>query len=144
MAVIMGVIAVATAIGIAIYLYDVTNTLSDTIRNADPTKVGQVIFAVVIQKFFILAVMLFFIQVIIRNLFANLHQSTLNRHLENSLKVFNALVGSAKEGGTQDQVLAMLSKTIFDAGDTGFIPGKDLSKDAPDVVAFVKDVGKMR
>lgn len=140
----IAVFAVITAIVISIYLYIVTNQLADIIKNADPLRSSQIVIAVVIQKLFILAVMLFFIQVIIRTFFANLHQSTVNRHRENSLRVFNALVESAKDQGVKDQVLTLLSKTIFEAGDTGFIPGKDLSREAPDVVAFVKDIGKYR
>jgi len=133
-----GSIAMIASIVLLAY---VSFSIADAVRASQPS---QNIIALVISKLFLLAVVIFALQVMMRNYFANMHQATLNRHRENALEVFGAMVKAGFSDETKDAVLAFLAKAIFDSGDTGFLPGKDMSKDAPDVLQMVRDVSKIK
>lgn len=102
----------------------------------------QSVVALVITKLFFLAITIYLMQQCVRNYMANMHQSVLNEHRENSLKVFSAMIKSSSTGETVDQILSYLAKSIFESGETGFFPGKDIAKESPDLVQIFKDIGK--
>lgn len=122
-------------------LYFIGWEFTKNVNNFDSTAK---IYAFLIIKLFFLAVVIFALQQTVRNYLANMHQSILSKHRENSLKVFDALIKNTDNKDIQDQVLAYLSKTIFDSGETGFFPGKDVSKDGPDIIRIFKDITKAK
>jgi len=100
------------------------------------------IYAFLILKLFVLAIAIYVLQQSIRNYLANMHLFVLNKHREKSLEVFDAMIGTVKDSEMADQVLSYLAKSIFESGETGFFPGKDTSKDGPDLVQIFKDISK--
>lgn len=134
----LGVSGVFTII-LLLLLFIIGNDLSKIIQNLQSS---QAIIAIVIVKLFFIAIAVYVLQQCIRNYMANMHQGVLNEQRENSLKVFDAMVKSTSAPETTDQVLSYLAKSIFDSGETGFFPGKDISKDGPDLIQIFKDIGK--
>lgn len=133
-----GALAMILSIGLLAW---VSNSIADAVKEAQS---NQAIISLVISKLFMLAIVIFSLQMLMRNYFANMHQATLNRHRENALEVFEAMVKAGTSDETRDAILAFLAKAIFESGDTGFLPGKDMSKDAPDVLQMVRDVSKLK
>jgi hypothetical protein len=55
-----------------------------------------------------------------RNYATHKHNAVVNRHRQNALLTYRALVEAAAEGNTQDIVLAHAASCIFSPQDTGF------------------------
>lgn len=55
-----------------------------------------------------------------RNYATHKHNAVVNRHRQNALLTYRALVAAAGEKGTEDVVLAHAASCIFSPQDTGF------------------------
>ena len=51
----------------------------------------------------------------------NMHLATLNKHRENSLLTFQSFVDATQDRQVKDAVLLQATKSIFDAGETGYV-----------------------
>ena len=60
----------------------------------------------------------------LKNYNANMHQYSLNKHRENSLKTFRTFVDSTNDTEIKDAVLIQATKSIFEAGETGYVSKK--------------------
>ena len=132
-------VSVVLIVILVIGYFTVGNSFAESIVKV---TTNQQIIALVFTKLFFFFVIFFILQQAIRNYMANMHQAVLNKHRENSLKVFDAMVKGATGDDTSDEVLSYLSKSIFDSGDTGFFPGKDSSRDGTDLIQIFKDFTK--
>lgn len=63
----------------------------------------------------------------VKNYNANMHLYTLNKHRENSLTTFRAFVESSKDDQVRDAILIQATRTIFEAGQTGYVSSPDVA-----------------
>jgi hypothetical protein len=59
-----------------------------------------------------------------RNYTTHKHNAVVNRHRQNALLTYRALVTAGEDSGTQDIVLAHAAACIFSPQETGFAPGR--------------------
>ena len=59
-----------------------------------------------------------------RNYTTHKHNAVVNRHRQNALLTYRALVEASATKGTEDIVLAHAASCIFSPQETGFSPGK--------------------
>lgn len=78
----------------------------------------------VTSKVLIFAVLGYMLVLAARNYTTHKHNAVVNRHRQNALLTYRALVSAAEETGTQDIVLAHAASCIFSPQDTGFAQGK--------------------
>lgn len=72
------------------------------------------------SKILIFAVLAYMLILSARNYSTHKHNAVVNRHRQNALLTYRALVEAAGESGTQDIVLAHAASCIFSPQDTGF------------------------
>lgn len=72
------------------------------------------------SKVLVFAVLAYMLIMSARNYTTHKHNAVVNRHRQNALLTYRALVEAAGEGGTQDIVLAHAASCIFSPQDTGF------------------------
>ena len=138
-AICFGIASFLSALILSLIVFKISEDLSIIIPKLKST---QEVFGILFTKLFFLAIIIYILQQFVRNYMANMHQYILNKHRENCLRVFDAMSRTATTKDTSDQVLSYLAKSIFESGETGFFPGKDISKDGPDIVQIFKDIGK--
>jgi len=78
----------------------------------------------VTSKFLIFAVLAFLLIMAARNYATHKHNSVVNRHRQNALLTYRAIVEAAAGQGTEDIVLAHAASCIFSPQETGFSQGK--------------------
>ncbi len=76
------------------------------------------------SKFLIFAVLGYLLFMASRNYTTHKHNAVVNRHRENALLTYRALVEAAAAKGTEDIILAHAASCIFSPQDTGFSHGK--------------------
>jgi hypothetical protein len=72
------------------------------------------------SKILVFAVLAYMLIMSARNYTTHKHNAVVNRHRQNALLTYRALVEAAGESGTQDIVLAHAASCIFSPQDTGF------------------------
>jgi len=117
-------LSIISVIGLAIYIYFLITVLVglgiDYTYLAISNTIALTISSYVIYQFF-------------RNYNVNMHLHTLNKHRENSLKTFETFVKSTDDDKIKDAILVQATKTIFDAGETGFVNSR-LSKNPIELI----------
>lgn len=88
-----------------------------------PTNNGEM-FQLVTSKVLIFTVLGYLLIMAARNYTTHKHNAVVNRHRQNALLTYRALVAAAEEAGTPDIVLAHAASCIFSPQDTGFAHGK--------------------
>ena len=88
-----------------------------------PISNGEM-FQLVTSKVLIFAVLGYMLILAARNYTTHKHNAVVNRHRQNALLTYRALVTAAEESGTQDIVLAHAASCIFSPQETGFAYGK--------------------
>ena len=78
----------------------------------------------VTSKVLIFSVLGYLLIMAARNYATHKHNAVVNRHRQNALLTYRALVAAAEETGTQDIVLAHAASCIFSPQETGFAQGK--------------------
>jgi membrane protein implicated in regulation of membrane protease activity len=73
-----------------------------------------------ISKFLIFAVISYMLLLCARNFLSHKHNAIVNKHRQNALVTFTALVDAASEKGNQDIVLTHAAECIFSPQDTGY------------------------
>ena len=76
------------------------------------------------NRFFVTSFLTFVTFQIIKSFNANRHQYMMNKHRANCLKVFDIFHKSGFDDRTKDIILIQATKSIFEAGDSGFISTK--------------------
>ena len=101
-------------------------------------------FQLITSKFLIFAVLGYLLIMAAKNYSTHKHNSIVNRHRQNALLTYRALVEAASENGTEDIILAHAASCIFSPQDTGFAQGKsDSSSGSKSVLElFTKGASK--
>jgi hypothetical protein len=81
-------------------------------------------FQLITSKVLIFTVLGYLLIMAARNYTTHKHNAVVNRHRQNALLTYRALVAAAEEAGTQDIVLAHAASCIFSPQETGFAHGK--------------------
>lgn len=81
-------------------------------------------FQLITSKILIFTVLGYLLLMAARNYTTHKHNAVVNRHRQNALLTYRALVTAAEDGGTQDIVLAHAASCIFSPQETGFSNGK--------------------
>ncbi|MEI6827381.1 MAG: hypothetical protein WCK54_17440 [Desulfuromonadales bacterium] len=76
------------------------------------------------SKFLIFGVLGYLLLMASRNYTTHKHNAVVNRHRQNALLTYRALVGASTSRGTEDIVLAHAASCIFSPQETGFSHGK--------------------
>ncbi len=90
------------------------------IRPENPTEAFQLI----TSKFLIFAVLGFLLILAAKNYGTHKHNSVINKHRQNALMTYRALVEAAAGEGPEDIVLAHAAACIFSPQETGFSQGR--------------------
>lgn len=88
-----------------------------------PTSSGEM-FQLITSKVLIFTVLGYMLIMAARNYTTHKHNAVVNRHRQNALLTYRALVTAAEDASTQDIVLAHAASCIFSPQDTGFSHGK--------------------
>lgn len=88
-----------------------------------PTNNGEM-FQLITSKILIFTVLGYLLIMAARNYTTHKHNAVVNRHRQNALLTYMALVSAAEGSGTQDIVLAHAASCIFSPQETGFAHGK--------------------
>jgi hypothetical protein len=108
-----------------------------------PASNGEM-FQLITSKVLIFTVLGYMLIMAARNYTTHKHNAVVNRHRQNALLTYRALVTAAEETGTQDIVLAHAASCIFSPQDTGFSQGRgDIGTGSKSVLElFTKSSGK--
>jgi hypothetical protein len=90
------------------------------IQPENPTEAFQLI----TSKILIFAVLGFLLVLAAKNYATHKHNSVINKHRQNALLTYRALVEAAAGEGTEDIVLAHAAACIFSPQETGFSQGR--------------------
>ncbi|PJI99162.1 hypothetical protein CLU85_4004 [Acidovorax sp. 69] len=88
-----------------------------------PTSNAEVL-QLITSKILIFSVIGYLLLMAARNYATHKHNAVVNRHRQNALLTYRALVTAAESTGTQDIVLAHAASCIFSPQETGFAQGK--------------------
>lgn len=83
------------------------------------------------SKFLIFAVLGYLLLMASRNYTTHKHNAVVNRHRQNALLTYRALVEASADKGTEDIVLAHAASCIFSPQETGFSHGKGEPSSGP-------------
>lgn len=81
-------------------------------------------FQLITSKVLIFSVLGYLLLMAARNYATHKHNAVINRHRQNALLTYRAIVTAADDSGTQDIVLAHAASCIFSPQETGFSQGK--------------------
>lgn len=85
---------------------------------------GAEMFQLISSKLLIFAVLGYMLVMAAKNYTTHKHNAVVNRHRQNALLTYRAIVTAADDSGTQDIVLAHAASCIFSPQETGFSYGK--------------------
>lgn len=88
-------------------------------------------FQLITSKFLIFAVLGYLLLLASRNYSTHKHNAVINKHRQNALLTYKALVEASADTGTEDIVLAHAAACIFSPQETGFTSSKGESSSAP-------------
>jgi hypothetical protein len=88
-----------------------------------PTNNAEM-FQLITSKVLIFTVLGYLLIMAARNYTTHKHNAVVNRHRQNALLTYRAIVTAAEDTGTQDIVLAYAASCIFSPQETGFAHGK--------------------
>jgi hypothetical protein len=81
-------------------------------------------FQLITSKVLIFTVLGYLLIMAARNYATHKHNAVVNRHRQNALLTYRAIVAAAEDSGTQDIVLAHAASCIFSPQETGFANGR--------------------
>jgi cobalamin biosynthesis protein CbiD len=82
------------------------------------------VFQLITSKILIFTVLGYLLIMAAKNYTTHKHNAVVNRHRQNALLTYRALVTAAEDTGTQDIVLAHAASCIFSPQETGFSHGR--------------------
>jgi hypothetical protein len=117
------------AVGLAIYL--VLSVFFDKWTGLQPTDAYSAS-QIAVSKVLIFAVMAYMLILSARNFLSHKHNEIVNRHRQNALLTFNALVNAAGNDEARDIVLTYAAACIFAPQETGYTkPGGNVAGAVP-------------
>jgi hypothetical protein len=108
---------------LALGVFAVMSLLLHKIEWIKPANNAEM-FQLVTSKILIFTVLGYLLVMAARNYTTHKHNAVVNRHRQNALLTYRALVAAAEGTGTQDIVLAHAASCIFSPQDTGFALGR--------------------
>lgn len=109
---------------IAVGVFAVLSLFMHKIEWIKPSNVAEM-FQLITSKVLIFAVLGYLLLMAARNYNTHKHNAIVNRHRQNALLTYRALVEASVNGGTEDIVLAHAASCIFSPQETGFSSGKN-------------------
>lgn len=107
----------------ALSVFAILSLLLHKIEWIKPTNYAEM-FQLISSKVLIFAVLGYMLVMAAKNYTTHKHNAVVNRHRQNALLTYRALVTAAEDSGTQDIVLAHAASCIFSPQETGFAHGK--------------------
>jgi hypothetical protein len=107
----------------ALGLFAIFSLFLHKIEWIKPSNNGEM-FQLITSKVLIFTVLGYLLIMAARNYTTHKHNAVVNRHRQNALLTYRAIVTAAEESGTQDIVLAYAASCIFSPQETGFAHGK--------------------
>lgn len=104
---------------IGLIVYGIISFFLHKIPWISPTGIAEAIIFVA-SKILIFAVLIYMLILSARNFLSHKHNAIVNKHRQNALMTFNALVQAGKGSDTQDIVLTHAASCIFSPQDTGY------------------------
>lgn len=98
-------------------------TLCERLYWIKPSKNAEM-FQLITSKVLIFTVLGYLLIMAAKNYTTHKHNAVVNRHRQNAVLTYQALVAAAENSGTQDIVLAHAASCIFSPQETGFAHGK--------------------
>ena len=129
----------ATAVG----AFAIISLILHKIEWLKPTSTAETL-QLISSKVLIFAVLAFMLIMAARNYATHKHNAVVNRHRQNALLTYRAIVEAAAGGNTQDIVLAHAASCIFSPQDTGFAQGRGDSAPASKSVLELLTKGASR
>lgn len=108
---------------IALGLFAIFSLFLHKLEWLKPSNHGEM-FQLVTSKILIFTVLGYLLIMAARNYTTHKHNAVVNRHRQNALLTYRAIVTAAEDSGTQDIVLAYAASCIFSPQETGFAHGK--------------------
>lgn len=122
---------------IAIIGYGILSFFLHKIPVIRPTTVAETI-AFVASKLLIFAILSYMLILSARNFLSHKHNAVVNKHRQNALMTFNALVAAGGTKEAQDIILGYASACIFSPQDTGYTKhGGPSSSQMPNFVELI-------
>ena len=116
----------ATAVGV----FAVLSLILHKLEWIKPTGNAEM-FQLITSKFLIFAVLGYLLLMASKNYTTHKHNAVVNRHRQNALLTYRALVEASADKGTEDIVLAHAASCIFSPQETGFAHGKGEASSGP-------------
>lgn len=121
----------------ALIIYGIVSFFLHKIPVIAPSGVPEAIIFVA-SKILIFAVLTYMLILSARNFLSHKHNAVVNKHRQNALMTFNALVNAGQGKETQDIVLSHASACIFTAQDTGYTKhGGSNSGQMPNIIDMI-------
>lgn len=121
----------------ALIIYGVASFFLHKIPWIAPSGIPEAIIFVA-SKVLVFAVLTYMLILSARNFLSHKHNAVVNKHRQNALMTFNALVNAGQGKETQDIVLSHASSCIFSPQDTGYTKhGGSNSAQMPNVVDLI-------
>jgi len=129
--VIPAAIVVAVWAIVSLFLHNIPGLNPDT---------GAVSFQIAVSKVLVFAVISFMLFLCSRNFLSHKHNAIVNKHRQNALMTYRALVNAAEGHATGDLVLNQAAICIFSPQSTGY--AKDVTPDGATAKSVVEMLGK--
>ncbi|WP_075575016.1 hypothetical protein [Lysobacter antibioticus] len=108
---------------VAIGLFAILSLFLHKVEWIRPSGAAEML-QLITSKVLIFAVLGYMLVMAVRNYTTHKHNAVVNRHRQNALLTYRAIVTAAEGSGTQDIVLAHAASCIFSPQETGFSHGK--------------------
>jgi hypothetical protein len=118
------------------FLWDLFNKIQTAIEKGTAKDITIQLFLAKILIFSFLSALLY---QVIKNYNVNKHLFTLNTHRHNVLTIFKTFYEGSEESKVKDAILLEATRTIFEAGNSGYISEKDGN---PKVTELINIFGK--
>jgi len=128
------IVAVGTIVSIIWWIFD------GLIDERQSEIVSDVSWQIFLSKILFLSFASVVFYQVVKNYNANMHLYTLNKHRENSLTTFRAFVESSKDYQVRDAILMQATRTIFEAGQTGYVSSPDVAMPNIETIKLNKEV----
>lgn len=122
---------------IGIIIYGITSFFFHKIPWIAPTGIAESIIFIA-SKILIFAILSYMLVLSARNFISHNHNAVVNKHRQNALMTFNALVNASGNNETQDIILNHASSCIFSPQDTGYTKhGGANNSQLPNVIEMI-------
>jgi hypothetical protein len=123
--------------GILIYMFTLLDSIF-TVKGS--TAFTPEVIVHVVGRFLLISLVIFLVSFSFKQFRINMHLYTLNKHRANTLKSFEYLTRAPDklDPGSYNAILMEVAKSIYEAGQTGYINVKDGQADMPSIIDLSK------